>query len=48
MAHKSSHSTSKSTDIVEIGNELVTYEDTYCADCDRVVERKIINRSKIR
>jgi hypothetical protein len=38
---------SKSKDIVEIGDELVTYEDTDCPHCGTPADRKIINRQKI-
>lgn len=37
----------KSTDIVEIGNELVTYEDTDCPHCGTPADRRIINRTRL-
>lgn len=37
----------KSKDIVEIGDELVTYEDTNCSNCGTPYSREIVNRSKM-
>lgn len=37
----------KSTDIVQIGNELVTYEDIDCPFCGTPADRSIINRQRL-
>jgi hypothetical protein len=37
----------KEIDIVQIGNELVTYEDTLCSNCGTPYDRVIKNRSAL-